>query len=277
MIESLRDEIRLLRGSLESGRSTPATRPLGRRDIAGENSFAETSSGPENRLITLVELPSEWPSPPRLRRERWIRRLGRAATDALFIFIILVGLFLLLPYETAPTPSASSEVPSRTSARATAASHTPTRSSPPAERLYRKSPEPTLGAVPEPRTDDRENARDRERITAEIEKQISAWAAAWARRDVGAYLDSYSTSFKPANGSSRQAWIRSRRSRVGAEHPRSVELSQITVKIDGERAEARFVQAYTSPTYRDRVPKVLVLRLEKERWKILEERTRQSS
>ena len=80
---------------------------------------------------------------------------------------------------------------------------------------------------------------------AEVDAALRQWAAAWSRRDVAAYLAAYAGDFK-GNAASRTAWERERRERIGARSQIRVELSEVVINVDGNRAEARFRQSYVA-------------------------------
>jgi Flp pilus assembly protein TadD len=103
---------------------------------------------------------------------------------------------------------------------------------------------------------------------------VEAWAGAWSRQDVDAYLAAYAPDFRPSGGASREAWERERRERVRA--PKSV-----SVKVDGAKAsrmgESRmrvtFRQHYRSDRFKSTDTKTLVLGQAADgRWLIVEER-----
>ena len=106
---------------------------------------------------------------------------------------------------------------------------------------------------------------------------VAAWADAWSRQDVGAYLDAYAAEFQPPGGQSRDAWESQRRDRVAA--PKS-----ISVKLDAMRAMAEnagrvrvtFRQHYRSDLFSGSSTKTLLLaRSDDGRWRIVQERVGQ--
>ena len=102
---------------------------------------------------------------------------------------------------------------------------------------------------------------------------VRAWAAAWASRDVDTYLASYSGAFAPADGSSRSSWESLRRDRLTTPAWIRVEIEGLGIAVgeDG-RAEARFLQSYSSPDYADVVRKTLELVEVDGIWRITAER-----
>ena len=102
---------------------------------------------------------------------------------------------------------------------------------------------------------------------------MQTWAAAWARRDVPAYLACYATGFEPADGSPRSDWERLRRRRLLEPPSIQIEIEDLEIALGtAGRPEVRFVQTYDSPAYSDVVRKILVLVEEEGRWRIAAER-----
>lgn len=102
---------------------------------------------------------------------------------------------------------------------------------------------------------------------------VAAWADAWSRQDVEAYLGSYAKDFRTPKGEPRAAWEKQRRERVTA--PKS-----IAVKIDEERmspaADGRvrvtFRQDYQSDVFSGSATKTLLMgKSDDGRWRILQE------
>lgn len=106
---------------------------------------------------------------------------------------------------------------------------------------------------------------------AAVEAAVQAWAKAWAQQDMDAYLAAYSPSFKPADGSSLAAWKQSRRQRIEGKREISVVLSNLQVAVDGQRATARFMQAYSAGALKSNSRKTLVLQADQGQWRILSE------
>ena len=101
-----------------------------------------------------------------------------------------------------------------------------------------------------------------------------AWARAWEAGNIEDYLSFYSPSFSSPKHSSRAAWEDSRRRIIGRAKDISIEISELTVRIDGDSGKANFTQRYAAHNYRDEVKKSLELRNEDGVWKIVAERVR---
>lgn len=100
------------------------------------------------------------------------------------------------------------------------------------------------------------------------------WAGAWASRDLDRYLAFYSPDFSAADGTSRDAWEKARRRVIGHARNIHIELDDIDIQIEGDRATATFTQRYRATGYRDTDRKVLRFRRQGGRWLIVAESNR---
>ncbi len=108
---------------------------------------------------------------------------------------------------------------------------------------------------------------------AEAASAIEAWAAAWSRKDVKAYLAHYAKDFRTPGGESRAKWESDRTQRI--EKPGAIDVSVDDVRITPEgadRATARFRQHYRSATLKTSSNKALALVRQDGRWLIQQER-----
>lgn len=107
---------------------------------------------------------------------------------------------------------------------------------------------------------------------AEVEAAVRAWAQAWSDRDVEAYVGAYAPDFK-GGAADPQAWRRDRSARIAATSRIEVRLTELRVRVDGDRAQATFVQSFDSsiPRSRARTGKTLELQRIQGRWLIREE------
>jgi hypothetical protein len=78
---------------------------------------------------------------------------------------------------------------------------------------------------------------------ADVMRAIERWADAWAGREVDAYAAAYVPEFR-GTLPNRAAWVAFRRSRIMARRQIDIDLSEVAVKVEGARAEVRFVQKY---------------------------------
>lgn len=76
---------------------------------------------------------------------------------------------------------------------------------------------------------------------------LEAWAQAWSRRDVDAYVAAYAPGFAGRKGhASREAWLAERRERILSRQSISVTVSAIEARrVDGQ-IDVRFEQRYRS-------------------------------
>lgn len=105
-----------------------------------------------------------------------------------------------------------------------------------------------------------------------IEATVRAWAQAWSRQDVPAYLAFYGQGFTPPRGQDRAAWEAERTRRLQGPSRILVEVSDLRVEVRGDKAQARFRQRYESDHLKGTYSKVLDLALEDGAWKIVRER-----
>jgi tetratricopeptide (TPR) repeat protein len=103
---------------------------------------------------------------------------------------------------------------------------------------------------------------------------VVAWAKAWGKKDVPAYLASYSKSFTTPNGESRKAWEQDRRARIEGKRSISVALEAPTVEMNGDKnATVKFRQIYKADSLSANSRKTLKLSKADGSWKITEETT----
>lgn len=105
----------------------------------------------------------------------------------------------------------------------------------------------------------------------EIKRAVQAWAAAWAAQDMKRYLAAYADSFSPAGGTSRSAWEEERRQRIMGKSDIAVEVDQFDIKVDGDKAVARFRQSYRADALNVRSRKTLLLARQNGPWRITRE------
>ncbi|MGE0098525.1 MAG: tetratricopeptide repeat protein [Hydrogenophaga sp.] len=108
---------------------------------------------------------------------------------------------------------------------------------------------------------------------AAVESTIKAWAEAWSSRKMPLYLAAYGPDFSPAGGQSRSAWEADRRARIVPRSRISVEVSDLAITVNADRATARFLQEYSSDTLNVTSRKTLELVKSGNRWLIVREST----
>lgn len=103
---------------------------------------------------------------------------------------------------------------------------------------------------------------------------VRAWAQAWSRRDVDAYLGFYDKKFQTPGGEPRGDWEKLRRKRVLGPKTISIGIDAPRVSRESDtRASVTFRQDYRSDRFSSRGGKTLLLgRSEDGRWRILQEK-----
>jgi ketosteroid isomerase-like protein len=105
---------------------------------------------------------------------------------------------------------------------------------------------------------------------AEVEGAVRAWAAAWSRRDVPAYVAAYTPDFA-GTAKSHHAWEEDRKARIAPRKRIAVEISELRVSVNGDKAEAHFKQIYRSDTLDNTVHKTLTFVRSGGKWLIRQE------
>ena len=109
--------------------------------------------------------------------------------------------------------------------------------------------------------------------TQAVTAAVQAWASAWAAKDMKAYLGAYDKSFDPPGNQNRAAWEKEREARIVGKSKISVKLSDINVSVQGDKATARFRQAYSADSLNVSSRKTLDLVHNNGRWTIVREST----
>jgi Flp pilus assembly protein TadD len=81
--------------------------------------------------------------------------------------------------------------------------------------------------------------------SADVEHAVKAWASAWSRRDMAAYVAAYSADFT-GQTSSHKAWEQERHDRIANKKSIRVAVSDLKIAINGDKAAAKFRQTYES-------------------------------
>lgn len=102
---------------------------------------------------------------------------------------------------------------------------------------------------------------------------VQAWASAWSKQDIKAYLSYYASNFDPGN-QSRSAWESDRRARIGGKARISVTVSDLSVSLkSATSASVKFRQSYRSDRLNSHTGKTLVLERKSDGWRIVQEKT----
>jgi tetratricopeptide (TPR) repeat protein len=107
----------------------------------------------------------------------------------------------------------------------------------------------------------------------DVESAVMSWAKAWSARSMKDYLAAYGPNFTPPGGQARNAWEADRRARIEPRSRIGVDVSDLDVTVNGDRATARFRQDYTSDTLNVTSRKTLDLVKSGNRWLIVREST----
>ncbi len=155
----------------------------------------------------------------------------------------------------ATVPEAPAPVPAATQAA-------PEAKSPPVTAATAQKPL-EHDSAPKPAADSR----------SEVLAAVEAWASAWSRRDVDAYLAHYAPNFKTPRGEPRGAWEKLRRSRLAGPKSIAVEIKspKVTRETDAA-ARVMFHQDYRSDRFSGTSDKTLDMVKIDGRWLIRQER-----
>ncbi|TDM06713.1 MAG: DUF4440 domain-containing protein [Ideonella sp. MAG2] len=93
---------------------------------------------------------------------------------------------------------------------------------------------------------------------ADVESAVRAWASAWSRRDMAGYYAAYAPDYVGKSGS-RKAWEQNRRERIAERQNIKVDISNLHVTVNGDKAIAQFRQRYESDTLSNTSSKTLQL------------------
>lgn len=107
----------------------------------------------------------------------------------------------------------------------------------------------------------------------DVETAVRAWAAAWAAKDMTAYLAAYDKEFDPPGSQSRKAWEDERRARIVGKTRISVGIDNLSVQVRGDKATARFRQSYVADALKVSSRKTLELVKTGDHWAIVKEST----
>jgi tetratricopeptide (TPR) repeat protein len=105
----------------------------------------------------------------------------------------------------------------------------------------------------------------------EVRAAVQAWANAWSRRDMSAYLAAYGRDFDAPGG--RKSWEEERKKRILGKSKISVKVSNLEVKVTGAKAQARFRQDYDADSLSINSRKTLDFVKVDNRWMIVREAT----
>jgi len=128
------------------------------------------------------------------------------------------------------------------------------------------TPAPAPAAAPAPKAD---GAAD------DVAKTLAAWADAWSRKDVKAYLNHYAADFHPPKGMSRKEWEAEREARIAGKSGKiSVSYNDPQIAVSGDKATVKFKQHYKATGIKTSTTKTVVFIRSAGKWQIQEENSR---
>ena len=110
-------------------------------------------------------------------------------------------------------------------------------------------------------------------LSGDIGKALDAWANAWSKKSVKAYLGFYARDFQTPGGESRAAWESERSKRLTKPGNILVSIEGLHVAAEGaDRANVKFRQHYRSASLKTSSTKVMVMVRQDGKWLIQQER-----
>jgi tetratricopeptide (TPR) repeat protein len=106
------------------------------------------------------------------------------------------------------------------------------------------APAPTPTPAPAPASAPAAASAD---AIADVSAAVHNWAAAWTHRDMDAYLGAYTPDYA-SGGKSHKAWEEDRKARILPRKRIAVEISDLRVSVNRDKAQAHFKQTYESDT-----------------------------
>ncbi|WP_231512076.1 tetratricopeptide repeat protein [Paucibacter sp. KBW04] len=163
--------------------------------------------------------------------------------------------------------SATSAKPTQVAAASPAAAPSPAAAKPAPAPAAAATPAPAPAATkpvavaaapaPAPKPDN-SAALEAQAQEKAVNKAVLAWAQAWSDRDMKDYYKAYAPEFKGKSGS-RKAWEEDRRVRIMGKKKIKVELSNVRIKLNGDKASVSFRQDYNSDSLDVKSSKTLQL------------------
>ncbi len=112
-------------------------------------------------------------------------------------------------------------------------------------------------------------------VADELSATVAAWADAWSRKDMAAYLGAYAPDFQTPKGMSREEWQQEREQRIaGRAGAISVRVEAPQIAVNGDEATVRFRQHYKATGLTNTASKTLVFARVGGKWLIREEISR---
>jgi Tetratricopeptide repeat len=108
-------------------------------------------------------------------------------------------------------------------------------------------------------------------VVTQVRQAVANWARAWSRKDMDAYFAAYTPDYN--GGKSRDAWMDERRNRILGKKSIDVNVSGISVVMEGNAATAHFKQEYSAGELQVTSGKRLRFTKVGDRWLIQKEST----
>ncbi len=106
-----------------------------------------------------------------------------------------------------------------------------------------------------------------------IKKSLQNWSGAWSSKNTDGYLNAYSPTFKPLDGTNKEAWAVKRKARISEKGEINVAVQDPQININGNKATVVFKQVYKSDKLRDINQKTLEMVKVNGEWKIEREKS----
>ena len=128
-------------------------------------------------------------------------------------------------------------------------------------------------AKPEAKPETKPEPKPAAEASGDIAKALDAWAAAWSKKNVKAYLAYYARDFQTPGGESRAAWESERSKRINKPGSIQVSIEGLRATNDSpDRATVRFRQHYRSASLKTSTNKLMVMVRHDGKWLIQQER-----
>jgi outer membrane protein, adhesin transport system len=83
-----------------------------------------------------------------------------------------------------------------------------------------------------------------------VTARVNDWASAWRHKDYDNYIKFYAVSFNPEPPLSKDAWQAQRKKRLATSGKINLDINNLAVTCDGDKAKAEFDQDYSVTTYK---------------------------
>jgi ketosteroid isomerase-like protein len=140
----------------------------------------------------------------------------------------------------APSPVATAPV-AAPPAKPTVVAAAPAPSAPPPAA---SKPAAVAMAAPSPTAVAALDRDAQQAVVMQVRQAVAGWARAWSRQDMDAYFAAYTPDYN--GGKNRKAWMEDRRVRITGKKSIEVNVTGISVVMEGNAATAHFKQEYSA-------------------------------